>query len=233
MGGAVGQRRWIGTMLLFSGLIVVGCASDDDGAGTEASADVVEDDGTTESAAVASTLTAAESSEAATTTPTTSVPTTAANSDFDCLDTATTTTSTTTTTGLPTVCQVIEDLPPGDIPPGELEYVVWSGTISGSIETTGCQAVSQSGEIVLVVFSNGDLSGAGETVAGAYTCDNGTSIPVTTNSYGIDGQMTDVFALTFDDGVQLSSGPIENGHAEIIQDTGAGVVTIELDCENC
>ena len=110
---------------------------------------------------------------------------------------------------------------------------MWSGTISGSIQTPGCQAVSQSGEIILVVFSDGDLSGAGATVAGAYTCDNGASIPEMTNSYGIDGRMTDVFTLTFSDGVQLSSGPIEGGHALIIQDTGFGLLTTELVCENC
>jgi hypothetical protein len=93
--------------------------------------------------------------------------------------------------------------------------------------------VSQSGEIILVVFSGGDLSGAGETVSGAYRCDNGASIPEMTHSYGIDGRMTDVFTLTFSDGVQLASDRIEGGHARVISDTGFGLVKIDLTCENC
>jgi hypothetical protein len=39
--------------------------------------------------------------------------------------------------------------------------------------------------------------------------------------------------LTFTDDVQLTSGPIEDGHARAVQDTGFGLVTIELTCEGC
>ncbi len=156
--------------------------------------------------------------------------------DFGCLDTTTTTTTTTgvttTSSGLPSVCELIDEIP-ADERPTEGAYVVWSGTISGSVQAQGCDAVSQSGEIILVVFGDGDLSGAGETLTGEYACDNGSTIPEMTNSYGIDGQMTDVFTLTFTDGVQLASEPIEGGHALITQDTGFGLVTILLECENC
>jgi hypothetical protein len=208
--GAVGLRRLIRTMLLFCGLVAVGCASDD----------VVADKDTTTPADVESTSSIA-------------APTTSAASEFDCPDT-TTTTSASTTTGLPTVCELIEAIPPDELPSaGARDYVVWSGTISGSIQAPGCDAVSQSGQIVLVVFSDGDVSGAGETVSGEYGCDDGASIPEMMNSYGIDGRMTDVFTLTFTDGVQVSSGPIEDGRALVTQDTGFGIVTIELSCESC
>ena len=159
--------------------------------------------------------------------------------DFECPDTSTTTTTTTgvttTSIGLPSVCELIADIPADELPPeGVRDYVVWSGTISGSIQATpDCEVVSQSGEIILVVFSDGSLSGAGETVAGAHACSNGVTIPEMTNSYGINGRMTDVFTLTFTDGVQLASEPIESGHALITQDTGYGLVTIMLVCENC
>ena len=216
----------LGTMLLIFGLVAAGCPGDDDEAGSE----------TDDTEATTTTGKPSDDTEATATTaaPTTSAPTTAERSAFECPDNTTTTTGATTSTGLPSVCQVIEEIPPDELPPEDAgDYVVWSGTISGSIQTPGCDAVSQSGEIILVVFSDGDVSGAGETIAGAYGCDNGASISEMTNSYGIDGQMTEVFTLTFTDGVELSSGPIEDGHARIVQDTGFGLVTIELRCENC
>jgi hypothetical protein len=200
-------------MVLLFGLVVAGCTSGEDSTPTDFAPT-----GGPDSANAAST---------------TSEPTTSNSTALDCPDT-TTTTGATTSTGLPTVCELIEELPPDQVPPGgATDYEVWSGTISGTVDTPGCDPVSQSGQLILVVFSDGDLSGAGETVAGAYTCDNGASIPETTNRFGIDGRMTDVFTLTFSDGVQLASGSIAGGHAEIVQDTGAGVVTIELRCENC
>ena len=45
--------------------------------------------------------------------------------------------------------------------------------------------------------------------------------------------LTDVFTLRFSDGVELASDPIEGGHARVISDTGFGLVTIDLTCENC
>jgi hypothetical protein len=205
-------------MLLLFGLVGVGCATDDR---------------PTETADADATTTTKETSSDAESTTTTSGPTTSQKSEPDCLDT-TTTTRATKSTSLPSVCELIGEIPPDERSAEEAhDYVVWSGTISGTIQTPGCDAVSQSGEIILVVFSDGELSGAGETVAGAYRCDNGASIPEMTNSYGIDGRKTGVFTLTFSDDVQLESGPIESGHARIIQDTGFGLVTIELVCKNC
>lgn len=220
------QRRVIRTVLLLFGLVAAGCAGDDHGSVTEGRVEAVDAEPTT----TATTIEQPDDAESSTPA---SRPPSSKRSEFDCPDT-TTTTGATTSTGLPSVCALIDEIPPDELPAeGVGDYVVWSGTISGSIQAPGCDAVSQSGEIILVVFSEGDLSGAGQTVAGAYTCANGASIAATTNSYGIDGRMTDVFTLTFTDGVQLSSGAIEGGHAVILQDTEFGLVTIDLVCENC
>ncbi len=202
-------RLLIGVMVLLGGLVAAGCASDSEG-GTEEPTDEAQPDDSG-SGSTATTI------------------------DFECPEPSTTTASTTSTSGL-SICAAIERIPPDEqLPPEDREnYVVWSGTITGSIQTPSCQPVSQAGRMLIIVFADGGLAGAGETETGAYTCDNGASIPASLHSYGVDGEKTDVFTLVFTDGVTLSSGPIEDGHAVFVQDTGAGLVTIELTCEqNC
>jgi hypothetical protein len=227
-------RLLIRAMLLLVGLLAGGCASDDRTAGTAGPTDVLPSDGPSESVAVESATATTEQSDDADSITIASEPTTSARSDLDCPDTTTSTIETSSTNDLPSVCELIEEAAADEgAAQAGLDYVVWSGTISGSIQTPGCDAESQSGEIILVVFSGGDLSGAGETVSGAYRCDNGASIPEMTHSYGIDGRMTDVFTLTFSDGVQLVSDRIDGGHARVISDTGFGLVKIDLTCENC
>lgn len=93
--------------------------------------------------------------------------------------------------------------------------------------------MSQTGTVTLVVEPDGTVVGAGSTTAGASTCENGAAIPATTYGYTIGGRRTDVFTLAFDDGVELTSAQIEDGRARLVQDTGAGLVTIELRCRDC
>ncbi len=109
----------------------------------------------------------------------------------------------------------------------------WKGTISGAIQTPGCDPVSQTGELSLTVNKDRSVVGRGTTVSGAYGCDNGASVPEGSIDYELTGQMTDRFTLTFADGVELTSTPIEEGRATLTQDTGFGVVTIELNCDGC
>ena len=90
--------------------------------------------------------------------------------------------------------------------------------------------MSQSGEIRIAVKEDGNVTGNGTTTAGAFTCDNGASIPEMSNSYGITGTKTrGAFTLAFSDGVQLQL-PIRGKRASGTQDTGAGTVTIKLRC---
>jgi hypothetical protein len=80
----------------------------------------------------------------------------------------------------------------------------WNGDVRGTIQTPGCAPVSQRGDIRIAVKEDGSLTGGGTTISGAYSCDNGASIPEMSNSYGITGTKTrDAFTLTFQDGVQL------------------------------
>jgi hypothetical protein len=54
-----------------------------------------------------------------------------------------------------------------------------------------------------------------------------------TNEYTITGTKHERFSLTFSSGgAQLTSSVIEDGRAELVQDTGFGVVTTELQCDD-
>jgi hypothetical protein len=163
--------------------------------------------------------------------PTTEVATTEVSTSFGCSGAATTTTTVTTSTGLASLCDLIDSLPPDRV---EEEWEsVWDGTVSGAVQPVGCSPVSQTGSIILLVLSDGEVVGAGSTDTGAYSCDNGAAIPPSSLAYGIAGELTDHFALTFADGVTLTSGIVTDGHAVALQDTGFGVVTIELQCRDC
>ena len=106
----------------------------------------------------------------------------------------------------------------------------WNGDVRGTIQTPGCAPVSQRGDIRIAVKEDGSLTGSGTTISGAYSCDNGASIPEMSNSYGITGTKTrGAFTLTFQDGVQLRA-PIHGRRASGTQDTGAGTVTVTLRC---
>lgn len=160
--------------------------------------------------------------------------TTAAPVDCSTLGTTTVATSATTTTTMPTLCDLVDQVPPDQIAgvdPAEAQ--IWEGTVSGVIEPVGCTPVTITGWVSLLVLPEGDLFGLGVTTAGEYTCDNGAAIPVMDNGYAIEGEMTDVFTLVFSDGVTVTSSPIADGHAVVTQDTGFGVVTIDLVCATC
>jgi hypothetical protein len=159
---------------------------------------------------------------------------------IDALCTATTTTTSTSTTAPttapapaigPSLCDVLAQLP-ADRVAAEWDSV-WDGTVSGSVQPVGCTPVPGTGSIVLVAFADGEVVGLGRTDSGAYSCDNGAEIPPSSHAYGIAGERTDRFTLTFEDGVTLTSGPIVDGHAVLVQDTGFGVMTIELQCRDC
>jgi hypothetical protein len=159
--------------------------------------------------------------------------------DAVCAEAATTTTSTSTTAPTtasataigPSLCDVLAQLPADRITAGWDS--VWDGTVSGSVQPVGCTPVPGNGSIVLVAFADGEVVGLGRTDSGAYSCENGAEIPPSSHAYGIAGERTDRFTLTFEDGVTLTSGPIVDGHAVLRQDTGFGVVTIELQCRDC
>ncbi len=105
----------------------------------------------------------------------------------------------------------------------------WNGNVRGTIQTPGCAPVSQSGPVRIAVKEDGSVSGNGTTTAGAYTCDNGASIPEMSNSYGITGTKSRrAFTLVFQDGVQLQLA-IHGKRATGTQDTGFGTVTVTLD----
>ena len=142
--------------------------------------------------------------------------------------TGSTTTGSTTTSTLLDICAAFEDLPPEQA--ADLAEV-WSGTVSGSIQTSGCTTASQNGTLALFVSDDGSVSGSGVTESGAYTCDNGAAIPVMRNVYAFTGTKTDRFSLSFTSGgAELASEPIQDGHTQLVQDTGAGVVTTDLEC---
>jgi hypothetical protein len=147
---------------------------------------------------------------------------------------STTTTAAPTTTIAASLCDALTQLP--QLPPDDADEEwdsVWDGTVNGSIQPVGCSSVSQTGSIVLIVLADGEVFGVGRTDSGAYGCDNGVDIPPTSLAYAIDGERTDRFSLTFEDGVTISSDPIVDGRAVLRQDTGFGVVTIELRCRGC
>jgi hypothetical protein len=165
----------------------------------------------------------------------TTLPTTESAADFDAVcQSATTTTGAPTTTISPvgpSLCDVLAQLPPDRI---RVERdSVWDGTVSGSVQPVGCTPVPGTGSIVLLAFADGEVVGLGRTDTGAYSCDNGAEIPPSSHAYGIGGELADSFTLTFEDGVTLTSGPIIDGHAVLLQDTGFGVMMIELQCRDC
>jgi hypothetical protein len=161
-----------------------------------------------------------------------SAPTSVASDDVLCPPTTTSTTAPPATTLVLDICDLVDVIPPDELP-DPATSTFWSGTISGTIQPVGCTPVDQSGLVVLMAEEDGSVTGLGRTVSGAYSCDDGASIPVMSNEYEIDGRLTDRFELTFSDGVQLTSSPIADGRAEIRQDTGFGVVTIALECLDC
>jgi hypothetical protein len=156
--------------------------------------------------------------------------------DAICAQAATTTTTTTavappTATAIgPSLCDVLALLP-ADRVAKEWDSV-WDGTVSGSVQPVGCTPVPHTGSIVLVAFADGEVVGLGRTDSGAYSCGD-VAVPPSSLAYGIAGERTDRFTLTFEDGVTLTSGPIVDGHAVLLQDTGFGVVRIELQCRDC
>jgi hypothetical protein len=168
---------------------------------------------------------------------TTVEPSPSAPTAFDalCAEATTTTTSRSTTAPAtaigPSLCDVLAQLPAHRVA-AEWDSV-WDGTVSGSVQPVGCTPVPGIGSIVLVAFADGEVVGLGRTDSGAYSCDNGAEIPPSSHAYGIAGERTDRFTLTFEDGVTLTSGPIVDGHAVLRQDTGFGVITIELQCRDC
>lgn len=145
-------------------------------------------------------------------------------------------TATATSTSTPTEVVLAATATPTEAPTPTAtpEADLWLATISGTIRIAGCTPVSQSGGFVLIINPDGTVYGTGGTTAGAYTCDNGASIPEQTISYTVTGRKTDRFVLTFSTGgPALGSSIIVRGEATIEQDTGAGIVTIQLKCENC
>jgi hypothetical protein len=110
----------------------------------------------------------------------------------------------------------------------------WIGNLTGSIQTAGCDPVSQDGFITLTVTPDGNVTGSGVTDTGAYSCDNGANIGPAQLTYPIAGTKVDRFTLIFTDGVTLQSTVISDNRATIEWDTGAGVITIEFECfEGC
>jgi hypothetical protein len=110
---------------------------------------------------------------------------------------------------------------------------VWEGSLSGTLQTPGCSPVAASGAMLLIVDSDGNVTGNGRTTDATYFCGENV-IPTASLEYTVAGKKTDdAFVLVFPDGVQLTSGPIRGGRATVTQDTGAGTVTIELACQNC
>lgn len=113
------------------------------------------------------------------------------------------------------------------------ECETWKGTGKGTVQSSGCAPVSQSVRLTLAIVEHGKVNGTGTTTAGAYTCDNGASIPVMSNTYTFTGTKTDdAFDLTSSDGVSVHL-PIRGDQARGAQDTGAGTITITLRCTTC
>jgi hypothetical protein len=109
---------------------------------------------------------------------------------------------------------------------------VWRGELSGSLQSNGCSTTVQNGEMTLLVDREGNVTGTGTTTSGAYTCDNGATIPPITIEYAFTGKKADRFTLTFEDGVQLASDAIEGNRARMVQTT-VGQVVIDLSCVSC
>jgi hypothetical protein len=247
--------RWRGRSAAVSVVMVVAasCGGGDDAANSEPSSvearsvsvpstgapGPIRDDPPVD-ATVTSNSTVITTTAPSTTRPTTTLeapsttPSTEAQNRFGCVDATSTTVVVTTSTTLPSVCDLINSHPADEaLEEGEAWESVWDGTIVGSVQPVGCTPVSQTGSIILVVASDGEVFGVGNTDAGAYSCDNGADIPASSYGYGVGGELTDHFVLTFTDGVQVESGPVTGGHAELTQDTGFGVVTITLECRDC
>ena len=151
--------------------------------------------------------------------------------DVVCTAATTTTAPATSTTIAPSLCDLFAQLPSDQVAEGWDS--VWDGTVTGSIQPVGCTSVAQTGSMILFVLADGEVVGVGRTDTGAYGCDNGADIPPSSYAYGFTGELTDHFALTFDDGVTMTSGAVVDGRAVLQQDTGFGVVTIELQCRDC
>jgi hypothetical protein len=151
-----------------------------------------------------------------------------------CTDATTTSTIPTTTAAMaiaPSLCDVVAQLP-ADRVTAEWDSI-WDGTVSGSVQPVGCTPVAQTGAIVLIALADGEVFGLGRTDTGGYGCDNGVDVPPSSYAYGIAGERADRLTLKFEDGVTIASGPIVDGRAVLQQDTGFGVVTIELRCRDC